>query len=65
MLDQILLGEASSMEEFQEYFEEYDRDWYIGLESEDNWKASCLASKPNLFSLGYNNVQVINFLIQR
>ncbi|XP_060062887.1 pecanex-like protein 4 [Ylistrum balloti] len=57
MLDQMLLGEATSSEELQEYMEEYDRDWYIGLESDDQWKTAVLASKPNLFSLGHNNQQ--------
>jgi hypothetical protein len=32
MLDQILIGEANTPDEIEEYFEEYDKDWYIGLE---------------------------------
>lgn len=58
MLDQTLLGEVTSPEELQEYLEEYDRDWYIGLESDDQWKSAILSNKPNLFSLGHNNQQV-------
>jgi len=58
MLDQVLLGEASTPEEVQEYLEEYDRDWYIGLESDEEWKSAVLVSQPNLFSLGHNKQQV-------
>ena len=59
MLDQMLLGEATSNAELQEYLEEYDKDWYIGLEKDPEWTAAILESKPNLFALGHNNTQVI------
>ena len=58
MLDQMLLGELNSPEEWQETLEEYDRDWYIGLEREPEWTAAVLDSRPNLFSLGHSNTQV-------
>ena len=58
MLDQMLLGEATTNAELQEYLEEYDRDWYIGLEKDPEWTAAILESRPNLFSLGHNNTQV-------
>lgn len=57
MLDQTLLGEATTNAELQEYLEEYDRDWYIGLEKDPEWTAAILESRPNLFSLGHNNTQ--------
>ena len=58
MLDQMLLGEATTNSELQEYLEEYDRDWYIGLEKDPEWTAAILESRQNLFSLGHNNTQV-------
>ncbi|XP_076098379.1 pecanex-like protein 4 [Mytilus galloprovincialis] len=57
MLDQILIGEANTPEETQEYFEEYDKDWYIGLEKDDDWKAAVLSSRKQLFSMGHNKAQ--------
>lgn len=59
MLDQVLMGEATTPGEFEEYLVEFDRDWYIGLEKEEDWKSSVLNSTPNLFSLGHNKAQVI------
>lgn len=59
MLDQVLMGEATTPAEFEEYLTEFDRDWYIGLEKEEEWKTSVLNSVPNLFSLGHNKAQVI------
>ena len=58
MLDQMLLGEFSTPDDVQECLEEYDRDWYIGLEKDEEWKAAVLSSRPSLFSLGHNNTQV-------
>lgn len=58
MMDQILIGEANSPEELQEYFEEYDNDWYMGLETDDDWKSAVLSSRKQLFSLGHNKAQV-------
>lgn len=59
MLDQVLMGEATTPAEFEDYLTEFDRDWYIGLEKEEEWKTSVLNSVPNLFSLGHNKAQVI------
>lgn len=61
MLDQTLMGEATTPEEIQEYLTEFDSDWYIGLEKEEEWKSSVLNSVPNLFSLGHNKAQVIQW----
>jgi hypothetical protein len=58
MLDQTLMGEATTPEEVEEYLTEFDSDWYIGLEKEEEWKSSVLNSVPNLFSLGHNKAQV-------
>ncbi|XP_053374492.1 pecanex-like protein 4 isoform X2 [Mercenaria mercenaria] len=57
MMDQMLLGEMTSDLEWQEALEEYDNDWYIGLEKDPEWTTAVLASTPNLFSIGHNNTQ--------
>lgn len=54
----MLLGEMTSDQEWQEALEEYDNDWYIGLEKDPEWTSAILASKPNMFSMGHNNTQV-------
>jgi hypothetical protein len=66
MIDQMLLGEMTSDKEWQEALEEYDRDWYIGLEKEPDWTTAILASTPNMFSMGQNTTQVCysNIVIQ-
>ena len=60
MIDQLLLGELSTETEWQEALEEYDNDWYIGLEKEPEWTAAVLEGRPSLFSLSQNNTQVIS-----
>ncbi|CAH1791455.1 unnamed protein product [Owenia fusiformis] len=56
-IDQVLLGEASDHAELQEYMDEYERDWYIGSETDPRWGEAVLKNKPQLFSLGHNPVQ--------
>ena len=57
-IDQALLGEATSPEEFDEYLEEYDAQWYLGTETDPQWNTSIAKAKPNLFSLAYDTKQV-------
>jgi hypothetical protein len=58
MIDQAILGEASSNEEFDEYLTEYEQDWYLGLEKDAEWKEAIFEGKSNLLSLGNNAIKV-------
>ena len=58
-IDQMLLGEATSHAEIQEYLEEYDSHWYIGTEKDKEWNESIVTGKPQLFSLAYDVDKVI------
>ena len=57
-IDQTLLGEASSLEELQEYMEEYDKTCYFGCDNDPEWQQAIVNNTPTLFSLGHNPIQV-------
>ncbi|XP_036061872.1 pecanex-like protein 4 isoform X3 [Onychomys torridus] len=55
MVDKASLGPIEDFEELTNCLTEYERDWYIGLVSEEQWKEAILEEKPCLFSLGYES----------
>lgn len=61
MLDSMLLGDIESHEELEESLRDYDKNWFIGRETDPEWKAAVLDNKPNLFSLGHNSLQVFMY----
>lgn len=62
MLDSSLLGVINGHEELEESLQDFDKNWYIGRETDPEWKAAVLDNRPNLFSLGHNNIQVSSLL---
>ena len=40
------------------YMTEYDRDWYLGTESDHDWQLVIMNEKPFLFSLGRDKGKV-------
>ena len=56
--DEAVLGEVSSEDELAEYMTEYDRDWYLGNETDHAWQLSIMNEKPFLFSLGRDKGKV-------
>ncbi|XP_070369813.1 pecanex-like protein 4 isoform X4 [Equus asinus] len=54
MIDKASLGPIEDFKELTDCLEEYERDWYIGLVSDEKWKEAVLQEKPCLFSLGYD-----------
>ena len=58
MYDEAVLGEVSSHEEFNEYLTEYDNDWYMGQDTDEDWNIAVINDKPNLFALGRNKDDV-------
>ena len=61
MVDKASLGPIEDFKELTNYLREYERDWYIGLVSEEQWKEAILGEKPCLFSLGYESSMVSHF----
>lgn len=55
MVDKASLGPTEDFKELADCLREYERDWYIGLASEEQWKEAILEEKPCLFSLGYES----------
>jgi hypothetical protein len=58
MYDSAILGDIDSVDELQVSLEEYDRNWYIGLENDDLWNDAVVSEKSQLFSLGFNKIDV-------
>jgi hypothetical protein len=56
MYDSAILGDIDSVDELQVSLEEYDRNWYIGLENDDLWNDAVVSEKSQLFSLGFNKI---------
>ncbi|XP_071482865.1 pecanex-like protein 4 [Diadema antillarum] len=52
--DQTVLGEATDNDELVEYLQEYEDEWYIGKDSDDQWSEAVKMDKPKLFSLVYD-----------
>ena len=57
-LDSILLGGFDSDDELLDMLQEYSSDWYIGLDSDPDWRQAVLGHTPSLFSLGYDDTRV-------
>lgn len=55
MVDKASLGPIEDFKELTNFLREYERDWYIGLVSEEQWKEAILEEKPCLFCLGYES----------
>uniref|UniRef100_H2TMT4 Pecanex-like protein n=1 Tax=Takifugu rubripes TaxID=31033 RepID=H2TMT4_TAKRU len=52
LFDQASLGPIESPDDLFSTLEEYERNWYIGLVTENGWHSGVLREKPFLFSLG-------------
>lgn len=63
LFDQASLGPIESPEDLFSTLEEYERNWYIGLVTENAWHSGVLQEKPFLFSLGQDLSMVITSLI--
>jgi len=49
--DKAVLGEVTSEDKLAECMTEYDRDWYLGTETDHDWQLWIMNEKPSLFSL--------------
>ena len=61
--DEISLGETESHSELEEYLQDYDRNCFIGCESDPGWEEGILMQKPHLFSLGRDPEKVILLIL--
>nr|KAG5714579.1 hypothetical protein BaRGS_007025 [Batillaria attramentaria] len=58
-----LAGGIDDHEELEESLREFDSSWYIGLESDPEWKLAVLDNTIQpIFSLGHNNLQFVKIL---
>lgn len=58
MYDEAILGEVNDNAELTEYLIEYDTEWCIGCEGDQEWRTSILNETPHLFSMGANKEEV-------
>lgn len=63
LFDQASLGPIESPDDLFSTLEEYERNWYIGLVTENGWHSGVLQEKPFLFSLGQDLSMVITSFI--
>lgn len=64
LFDQASLGPIESPEDLFSTLEEYERNWYIGLVTDNGWHSGVLQEKPFLFSLGQDLSMVIASFIR-
>lgn len=50
-IDQAAYGTVTSLEELHDYLDNYDSNWYIGVEGDKGWEQSILRNKQNCFAL--------------
>lgn len=58
LYDEASLGEIEDHSELVEYLESYDREFFIGTETEKEWEESVLNQVPNLFSIARDQKEV-------
>lgn len=56
--DQVVLGEGDDDEEVIECLEEYETSWYLGSDTDEEWKDAIKKQKQQLFSLMFNAAEV-------
>jgi len=54
MYDEGSLGEVESLEELADYLEDYERNWCITNEKEEEWNSAILSKFPHLFSIDHD-----------
>lgn len=58
MYDEGCLGEAESLEELETYLEEYESEWCIVSEKEEDWRSGILSKSHHLFSMDHDPEKV-------
>lgn len=56
--DQIVLGEGDEDEDLITNLEDYESNWYLGSDTDEEWKEAIKRQKPELFSLMFNPQEV-------
>ena len=58
MYDEAVLGPIDDFEELTEYLLDYENNWHMGNDNDDDWVNAVLKETPNLASVGYNKIEV-------
>lgn len=58
LYDEAVLGEVTTLSELCDYIVEYEKDWFIGNEDEEEWQAAVVSEKEHLFSIDYDQEKV-------
>lgn len=56
--DQIVLGEGDEDDDLITNLEDYESNWYLGSDTDKEWKEAIKRQKPELFSLMFNPQEV-------
>jgi len=57
MYDEAVLGPIDDFEELTEYLLDYENNWHMGNDNDDDWVNAVLKETPNLASVGYNKIE--------
>jgi hypothetical protein len=52
--DEAVLGPVGDHDELLETLNDYEENWFIGIENKPGWNEAILQEKPNLFTIGYD-----------
>ncbi|XP_028396003.1 pecanex-like protein 4 [Dendronephthya gigantea] len=55
--DEAVLGPFDDHDELRETLNDYDENWFIGVENKPGWNEAILEEKSNLFTIGYDTDQ--------
>ena len=63
--DEAVLGPVEDHDELLETLNDYEENWFIGIENKPGWNEAVLNEKANLFTIGYDadKVSSQNFFI--
>lgn len=56
--DEAVFGEFHDDNELNKMLQDYEINWHIDIENNQDWNAAILAEKPYLFTIGYDSEQV-------
>lgn len=58
MYDEAVLGPIEDFEETAEYLLDYETNWHMGNDDDEDWMNAVLSGVPNLLSIGYRKIDV-------
>ncbi len=61
--DEAVLGPVDDHDELLETLNDYEENWFIGIENKPGWNEAILQEKANLFTIGYDADKVSQYCL--